>query len=292
MNKSSVHNILKKDLRMSKLAPKFIPKILTEEQKRARKEWSEQNLQLLRDTDDLMDMVVTGDETWISVFEIERKEASREWLPKGTRADRPRKALRQRGERKAMLTVFFDIRGVVMSEFTPPGESITAESYLATLETLKTRIRRKRKDLWQVQDDGWHAFFLHHDNAPSHTAVPSLAFMGENQIRMLAHPPYSPDLAPCDFFLFPYLKNCFRGTRFANLDAMKGAVQRALREIPPEDVAQALRQSLPIRWMKCVKANGDYFEGSHLVVDPEGDHGLVVHQDSDEAETEDSSVEN
>ncbi len=65
---------------------------------------------------------------------------------------------------------------------------------------------------------------------------------------------------------------------------MKAAVHRALRDIPPEDIAQALRQSLPIRWMKCVKSNGEYFEGSHLIVDPEGDHGLVVHHDDEDEE--------
>ncbi len=202
MTKSSVHTILKKDLKMSKLAPKFVPKVLTDEQKCARKDWSEQNLQLLWDTDNLMDLVITGDETWVSIFELETKVASKEWHPKGSRADHPRKALRQRGERKAMLTVFFDVRGVVMAEFAAPGTTITADSYRETLETLKTRIRRKRKDLWAMQDDGWRAMFLHHDNAPSHTAIPALSFMGENQIQMLAHPPYSPDWRRVIFFCF------------------------------------------------------------------------------------------
>ncbi len=40
--------------------------------------------------------------------------------------------------------------------------------------------------------------------------------------------------------------------------------------------------SLPIRWMKCIKAEGDYFEGSHLAVDPEGDFGLFFGEPSDD----------
>ncbi len=72
---------------------------------------------------------------------------------------------------------------------------------------------------------------------------------------------------------------------------MKAGVNCTLREIPLEELAQALRQALPIHWMKCVKARGEYFEGSHLVVDPEGDHGLVVHQDDSGESAEDDEVD-
>ncbi len=150
MSKTSVHSIMKKELRLSKLAPKFIPKDLTAEQKCARVSFCEQNLALLRETDDLLDRIVTGNETWVSVFELLRKEQSKEWHPKGQNSSRPRKALPQRNEKKAMLTLFFDSKGLVHSEFAPPGSNISSESYCQVLSTLKERIRRKRGDLWAV----------------------------------------------------------------------------------------------------------------------------------------------
>ncbi len=147
MSKTSVHLIMKKELKLSKLAPKFIPKDLTAEQKRARVVFCKQNLALLRETDDLLDRIVTSDETWISVFELLRKEQSKEWLPKGQDASCPRKALPQRSDKKTMFTVFFNSKGVVHSEFSPPGSTVSSESYCDVLSTLKERIRCKRKNL-------------------------------------------------------------------------------------------------------------------------------------------------
>ncbi len=65
-----------------------------------------------------------------------------------------------------------------------------------------------------------------------------------------------------------------RGERHQNLDQMKAAVHRVLHRIPQEDFEAAL-MSMPIRWMKCVSSNGEYFEGHHLPFDP-ADFGLNI----------------
>ncbi len=70
---------------------------------------------------------------------------------------------------------------------------------------------------------------------------------------------------------------------------MQAAVLRELKRIPKEEFATAL-DTLPIRWMKCIKAEGEYFEGRGFDIDPEGDHGLVFQEESsdssDQEETE------
>ncbi len=155
ISKSSVHGILKKDLNLSKIAPKLVPKDLTDEQKSFRKRLCEENLELLSGRPDLMDFVVTGDESWISVLEITTKQASSEWIKKGSKDARPTKARKQRSERKAMLTVFFDKMGVVLAEFLPPGETVDSEQYCDLLLRLKDKIRRKRPHLWgQIRRGG------------------------------------------------------------------------------------------------------------------------------------------
>jgi hypothetical protein len=55
----------------------------------------------------------------------------------------------------------------------------------------------RRPKLWREQ-----TWLLHHDNAPSHTSVLTQQFLAKNKIPVIPHPPYSPDLAPCEFFLF------------------------------------------------------------------------------------------
>ena len=57
---------------------------------------------------------------------------------------------------------------------------------------------------------------LHHDNASSHTARQTNEFLKVNNVDLMSHPAYSPDLAPCDFYLFPKIKNQLRGQRFSS----------------------------------------------------------------------------
>ncbi len=95
---------------------------------------------------------------------------------------------------------------------------MNAENYVELLKRLKERIRKKCPLLLECQNpqdpQSWRHVYIHHDNASPHTANISLALMGESDLLMLPHPPYSPDLAPCDFFLFLYLKKQLRGQRF------------------------------------------------------------------------------
>ncbi len=148
ISKISIHGILKNDLRLSKIAPKLVPKDLTDAQKAFHKRLCEENLALLADKLDLMDFVLTRDESWISVLEISTKQATCEWIPKGSKDAHPTKARRQRSECKAMLTVFFDKMGVVLAEFLLPSETVDSEQYGDILLYLKEAIRCKRPHLW------------------------------------------------------------------------------------------------------------------------------------------------
>ena len=58
-------------------------------------------------------------------------------------------------------------------------------------------------------------WFLHHDDTLSHTSLVVQRFLAEKSIPVITQPPYSPDLAPSDFRLFPILKMGLKGTRFA-----------------------------------------------------------------------------
>ncbi len=285
ISKSTLHSIMKKDMTLSKLCPKFVPKVLTQAQKDFRVRLCEMNLELLKENEDLLERIVTGDECWVSVFEIERKTESSQWLPKGTKV-RPQKALRQRAERKTMLTLFADERGPIHIEFNIPGETINTDSYCNTLRMLKENVRCRCPELWTMTPQGYRRMMLHHDNAPSHTSAPTLALIGESHLDMINHPPYSPDLAPCDFFIFPRMKNGLRGHKFRNVADLQVAVRHTLRAIPPQDYSEAIR-SMPIRWMKCISAQGEYFEGSHISVDPE-DFDLEVVWDEGDSDQDDS----
>ncbi len=208
---------------------------------------------------------LSGDESWMSVFKIETKQQSCSWVTKGDVSACPKKALRQRLTKKAMLTAFVDERGPVLAEFKEPGMTLDAESYCNLLRCLKENIRCKRPNLWTMKESGYRTVQLHHDNTPSHTVILTLALIGESHLEMIPYPPYSLDLAICDFFVFPRLKFELHGHWFQNLRDMKTGVLRTLKAIPEQDFRTAFL-SLLIRWMKCVIAEGNYFEGMHIQV--------------------------
>jgi transposase len=79
--------------------------------------------------------------------------------------------------------------------------------------------------------DTW---ILHHDNAPSHTSITGREFLAQNKITTLLHQPYSPDLAPCDLFLFPKLKTHLKGHHFGTVENVQAAATRALNNISSE----------------------------------------------------------
>ena len=75
-------------------------------------------------------------------------------------------------------------------------------------------------------------------------------------IKTVAQPPYSPDLAPCDFLLFPK----FRGCRYETIEEMKEAVTKVIDTLTQEDFHGAFKKLLE-RYNKCIAARGDYFKG-------------------------------
>jgi len=79
-------------------------------------------------------------------------------------------------------------------------------------------------------------------------------------LRMMDHPPYSPDLFLCEFLLFPKLKNTMKGQRFADLSDVQRNVKKLLRGIPENDFQDCFRQ-WHHRLTQCIASQGEYFEG-------------------------------
>jgi histone-lysine N-methyltransferase SETMAR len=96
---------------------------------------------------------------------------------------------------------FFDANGIVHSEFVPNGQTVNQAFYLQVLKCFRDTVRQKCPKLWQSGE-----WWLHHDNTPAQKALSVKEFLTKNSMTLLIHQPYSPDLAPCDFFLFPRMK--------------------------------------------------------------------------------------
>jgi len=155
-----------------------------------------------------------------------------------------------------MITAFFDSRGIVHKEYVPPGQTVNHAFYKDVLERLRKRVQRVRTD---VADD----WVLHHDNAPAHTSLSIREFLAKKNIPALPDPPYSPDLAPCNFFLFPKLKSKLKGHLFGTMENTQKIVTDELHT-PMENDFRYCCDQWKKRWNHCVTSQGSHFEGNNL----------------------------
>ena len=78
------------------------------------------------------------------------------------------------------------------------------------------------------KSDQWH---FHLDNKPVHNSILITDHVTKMGIKTVRYPPYSPDLAPCDFWLFPKLAGC----RYETIGEMKKAITKAIDTLTQED---------------------------------------------------------
>jgi len=142
---------------------------------------------------------------------------------------------------KTMLICFIDQEGIVHREFVPPGMTVNADFYCDVLRRLRENMPHKRPQKWQNQK-----LIIHHDNAPAHRSFKISQFLAKNSMTVVPHPPYSPDLAPCDFFLFPKLKLRMKGRRLDTIEEIQEESQQVLDTVPKR-VFQECFQA----WQKC-----------------------------------------
>ena len=99
-----------------------------------------------------------------------------------------------------MGVLFGDCEGVILSEYLETGTTLNSERYVNLLDKLHTTSKEKRRGTLSK-----HIVFLQ-DNAPCHKAAITMHKLCELKYDIIDHPPYSPYLAPSDYYLFPKLK--------------------------------------------------------------------------------------
>ena len=247
------HQVLTQTLEMRKTTAKFVPRLLTDDQMKHRVDICKKLLKRSRCENAFKEKIITGDETWIYCYDPETKQQSAQWKSPGS--PRPKKARQVKSKIKSMLIVFFDCRGIVHREFVPQGQPVNQHFYIDVLRRLREDVRRKRPGLWASGD-----WLLHIDNAPAHSALLVQQYLESHNMETIAHPPYSPDLAPCDFFLFPKLKVALKGHRFDSVNDLQSESQKVLDMVSVEELQGAFC-SIENRWNRCIDSRGDYFEG-------------------------------
>ena len=143
---------------------------------------------------DFVRRFITMYETWIYHHDPKLKQERLQWTEAGCSA--PKKVKSGRSAKKVMASVFWDAKGILLIDYLKKGKTINSEYYCQLLDQLNVKIREKIPGLSKKK------ITFYQDNAPALTSDLTMVKLNELKYEMLEHPPYSPDLAHSDYYLF------------------------------------------------------------------------------------------
>lgn len=191
--------------------------------------------------------LVTGDEKWIVYNNVVRK---RSWSKRG---EAPQTTAKDGlHPKKVMLCIWWDCKGVVYYELLPPNQTINSDKYCSQLDKLKRALLKDRPELINRK-----VVVFHQDNAKPHTSLQTRQKLLRLGWDVLPHPPYSPDLAPSDYYLFRSLQNDLNGMTFASEELLKNYLNEFFAQKSQNFYERGIMQ-LPERWQKVIDQNGQY----------------------------------
>jgi len=252
ISKERAGYILHDLLKMKKLSVRWVPRLLTVDQKQQRVDDSTAGLALLqRNRADFFRRFMTMDETWVHYHTPESNRQSAEWLE--SHESRPKRPKDQRSAGKVMASVFWDAHGIIFIDYLQKGRTVTGEYYAALFDKLNDEIKKKRLHMAKKK------VLYHHDNAPSHTSLKAMAKLDQLRFELVAHPPYSPDLVPSDYYLFPNLKRWLQGKRFRSNEEVIAETEAYFEGLDVSYYRKSI-EMLENRYTKCIALEGNYVE--------------------------------
>jgi len=160
----------------------------------------------------------------------------------------------QKSAGKVLASIFWDQDGILLTDYLPKGQIINTEYYLPLLVQFKDILKEKRRG--KVTKG---VLFLH-DKAPAHRALVTNKKLACLAFQCLYHPPYSPDLAPSDYCLFPGLKKQLKGGDFFFDAEVIAVAETWLVGQHSEFLFLSGLQKLEQLDKKCIELRGEYVE--------------------------------
>jgi hypothetical protein len=244
--RSTVHRHLTQSLRFTIRHLRWVPHFLTIEQKALRVQMAGELLGILsiqsrRQWHD----IVTLDESWFYWC----SDHDLMWLRPGeTVPDRERYTIQSP---KLMVTIVWNPNGFHVVDALPKAGKFNAHYYTGNIIYAIL--------IWRQAEGGTRPskLWVHADNARPHTAKVSADFMATSGMKRAPHPPYSPDLAPSDFFLFGYVKGKLTGYRAGSAAELLLRINEILAEITQETLNAVFHEWIQ-RLQKCIDIDGEY----------------------------------
>uniref|UniRef100_A0ABD2WWM9 C2H2-type domain-containing protein n=1 Tax=Trichogramma kaykai TaxID=54128 RepID=A0ABD2WWM9_9HYME len=224
LSRDRVEAILRDELRVVRCVGKFVTEQLGQHEKLWRLGACKKLRERRSNDPDFLDKIVTGDEVVLYA------ENGSDEAPV-----------------KTTLIVFFAKRGIVYYEFLPQGETLTAIYYCEVIKRLSLRIGDRRK--WILH---------HHEDTNAHSSPKLQEYLKKKNVDVLSYTPNSPDLAPCDIFLIPKLKQGLKRVQLQTVKQLQKKIIQIINNIKLTEFVNGFNQWQEI-WDQCINIKGDYF---------------------------------
>lgn len=222
--KSTVHRYVTKYLGRVYKKTKWIPHLLTEPQKKLRVKACIELVEILQACQKLdWRNIITGDQSWFTYW----SGYDGAWLALEDNAPIFEESHIQ--VKKIMITVIWGVYGIYLIDVLPQGMSFNSEYFI---KHIINKIAEKKQEIWNESDH--QKIWLHLDNCRVHNSKESLQKTEDAGFCRTPHPPYSPDIAPSDFFLFGYTKVKLKGHRFEEESDLVEEITDILNKISVE----------------------------------------------------------
>jgi transposase len=246
----TIQRILTEELQLKWVTAKWVPHMLTQEQKEERVAMAQNILHFFtQHRRNIAKRLVVTDEKWIYHRAVGTKTSNKIWSSKD--AERPHVVRRLQHEKKSMITVAFTFTHKFCVDLMPPGETITGDYYIKFLRQMIHNFGRHVEPLHASE------MVLMHDNARPHKTASVAHFLEERGIILLPQPPYSPDFNMLDRWVFTMLERKRSCCSFESEADVRAYVTDELRSLSSDDLKYQM-EKLKIDLQSIIAARGDY----------------------------------
>jgi histone-lysine N-methyltransferase SETMAR len=245
ISRPTISSVLRDDLHMAPLRPRYVAHDLNASQKAMRVSLGRTMLKILAsDKPNEFVHIITGDETMVPL----RNDEDFTWAEVGT--PRPLMSRPTYFPQKVMMTVFWSVEGFHVVDKLEKKTTMNAAYF-------QSKIIDPLNAIFQPKTSS-HTIWIHYDNCGPHRATATGNYVDQLGFVRMLHPPYSPDLAPCDFTIFANVKRQLNGYVAKTHDEMAEMFRTKLRGITREERIAAMNS-----WMNrleyVIKSGGEVY---------------------------------
>jgi histone-lysine N-methyltransferase SETMAR len=248
VSRAVVKRTLVKVLGMKKYSLRWVPHDLSEHQKAQRVIDSQSLLEaLMEDAENNFVNIVTGDESWYYWSYAHTSQ----WSP--SRDNVPTRTQQKIDSKKSMFTLIFSGHGLLALVDLPKGQKLNSQYFCDVVLTRTQQAIKaitKKRTIDEIQ--------IHLDNCKVHNSLMTTQKLQELRVTRLPHPPYSPDISPCDFWFFGWSKEQMRGHSFTGPDQVRKFLLDLWQNLDKNTIISVYNQWIE-RLQQVIGMNGEYY---------------------------------